>query len=94
MCRKQFVSESHGLQPKHGGMCLRDDDVGAVLTPGCASWAGLLLHTIKRLGCQLALLLATAADIALFQHLPVSLKDTTPVRFYSDRDKLHANTEA
>jgi len=63
-----------------------EDGLSEVLTPRCASWAGLLGHTIKRHGCQLALLLATAADMALSQHLPVSLKDTTSIRVYPDRE--------
>jgi len=62
-----------------------DGGVSAVLTPRCASWGGLLCPTLKRHGCQLALLLATVADRALSRHLHVSLKDTTPTRVYPDR---------
>lgn len=74
--------ESNELLSKDDGMCSSDDGLSAVLTP---RWAGLLCHIRKRHGCQLALLLATIAAMALFQHLHVTLKDTTAIRVYPDR---------
>jgi len=53
-----------------------DGGAGAVLTPRCASWAGLLGHTIKRHQPQHAQVLPTPADMWLLQGLRASLQNS------------------
>ena len=47
-----------------------------MLTPGCASWAKLLCHTIIHIHGHQALVLATATDLTLLLHLRFALQHT------------------
>ena len=49
---------------------------GAVLTPRCASWAGLLGHTVERHHPQHAQVLPTPADMWQLQGLHASLQNS------------------